>query len=125
MSISLNGKWQLAFNDEQVACALPGDIHSALLLRGLIPDPYFASNEDAVRWVMEREWSLKRTIDIDEKDALRLDQIELDRVDTLATVRINDIEVGRCDNAFRRWRDRKSTRLNSSHSQQSRMPSSA
>ena len=104
MSISLNGKWRLAFDGEQVACPLPGDIHSALLNRGLIPDPYFASNEDAVRWVMEREWSLTRKIDLDETQALMLNQIELDRVDTLATVRINGVDIGRCDNAFRRWR---------------------
>ena len=104
MSISLNGKWRLEFDGDEVACALPGDIHSALLRRGLIPDPYFASNEDAVRWVMERDWSLKRKIDLDDKAASRINQIELDRVDTLATVRINGVDVGRCDNAFRRWR---------------------
>lgn len=102
--ISLNKKWRLEFDGEQVACPLPGDIHSALLNRGLIPDPYFASNEDAVRWVMEREWTLTRKIELDETDAFRLNQIELDRVDTLATVRINGAEIGRCDNAFRRWR---------------------
>ena len=104
MVINLNGAWKLAFDGGEVSCPLPGDIHSALIARNLIPDPYFASNEDAVRWVMEREWSLTRTIELTAKDAASLDQIELERVDTLATVRINGVYVGRCDNAFRRWR---------------------
>lgn len=104
MVMNLNGAWKLAFDGGEVSCALPGDIHSALIARDLIPDPYFASNEDAVRWVMEREWSLTRTIDLTAEDAMRLDQIELERVDTLATVRINGVDVGCCDNAFRQWR---------------------
>ena len=104
MEIDLSGTWQVTLNGRDVPCALPGDIHSALLDRGLIPDPYFASNEDAVRWMMERDWVLSRTVSLSAEQAASMNQIELDRVDTLATVRINGVDVGRCDNAFRRWR---------------------
>ncbi|MAV47331.1 MAG: glycoside hydrolase family 2 protein [Alphaproteobacteria bacterium TMED89] len=104
MSIDLQGTWQLALDGREVACVLPGDIHSALLDHDLIPDPYFASNEDVVRWVMEREWVLHRVVELTAEQAALLNQIELDRVDTLATVRINGTKVGRCENAFRRWR---------------------
>ncbi|MGB1147017.1 MAG: glycoside hydrolase family 2 protein, partial [Alphaproteobacteria bacterium] len=100
----LNGSWQLGFEPQAVPCQLPGDVHSALLSAGTIPDPYFASNEDAVRWVMEREWVLSRTFVLSADDVAALDQIELDRVDTLCTVRVNGQDVGRCENAFRRWR---------------------
>ena len=104
MSLSLLGPWTLAFEDAAVPIVLPGDVHSALLDQDHIPDPYFSTNEDAVRWVMERGWTLARSLTLSAEDAARFDQIELDRVDTLATVRINGANVGRCENAFRRWR---------------------
>jgi beta-mannosidase len=93
MEIDLSGTWQVTLNGRDVPCALPGDIHSTLLDRGLIPDPYFASNEDAVRWMMERYWVLSRTVSLSAEQAASMNQIELDRVDTLATVRINGVDV--------------------------------
>ena len=37
---------------------VPGDVHSALLAAGVIPDPYHGRNEYAVRWVADRDWTL-------------------------------------------------------------------
>lgn len=93
MEIDLTGQWQLLHEGQEVACALPGDVHTALLAGGRIPDPYFASNEDAVRWVMEREWVLYRTLELSPEQAAGLDQLEMDRVDTLATVQIGRAHV--------------------------------
>ena len=45
MVMNLNGAWKLAFDGGEVSCPLPGDIHSALIARNLIPDPYFGPLE--------------------------------------------------------------------------------
>ena len=42
---------------------VPGDVHTALLEAGVIPDPYRGRNEYAVRWVADRDWTLTRTFD--------------------------------------------------------------
>ena len=41
---------------------MPGDVHSALLASGVIPDPYMGRNEDAVRWVARRDWTASRAL---------------------------------------------------------------
>ena len=103
-TLNLAGRWTLDFDGKPVPITLPGDVHSALLAAGLIPDPYFAENEDAVRWVMEREWTLAKQFELSEQQLAQLGYLELERVDTLCDVVLNGVKIGRCDNAFRRWR---------------------
>ena len=41
--------------------SFPGDVHTALLAAGEIPDPYFGENEQAVMWVHDTAWTVERT----------------------------------------------------------------
>ena len=44
--LDLSGPWSLADGGQDPApIAVPGDVHSALLAAGLIPDPYAGRNE--------------------------------------------------------------------------------
>ena len=45
--LDLAGPWSLADAERQYVApiTLPGDVHSALLAAGLIPDPYHGRNE--------------------------------------------------------------------------------
>src|SRR5687768_18574907 len=57
--------------------ALPGDVHTALLEAGDIPDPYFGENEQKVMWVHDTPWHMERRFtatraDIDEYLTLTL-----------------------------------------------------
>ena len=117
--IDLNGMWSLSPHDPHaiaphcpyfldnpsVDCVLPGDIHTALLEKGLIPDPFVGTNELEIQWVGRHDWILERTFTLTEED---LDSgtpfITFTMADTMITLFINDRQVGMMYNQFRRWR---------------------
>jgi beta-mannosidase len=87
----------------RVPIALPGDVHTALLAAGVIPDPYFGENERAVMWVHEAPWTMERRF------TARRDEIDghltltLENVDCIATIILNGEEVARTQNQFIRY----------------------
>ena len=83
---------------------VPGDVHSALQAADLIPDPYFGRNEYALRYLADKDWELTRSFEI-AADALSGSwYLDIDYLDTVATVMINDVEVLSAANSFRRYR---------------------
>jgi beta-mannosidase len=104
---SLAGRWQLSDSKGGNACVLdlPGDVHSALLAAGLIPDPFVGFNEEQVQWVGERDWIARRSVRIEEEllDAPSV-YLNADVVDTFCSIHVNGQEAGVCGNHFRRWR---------------------
>ena len=107
--VCLNGGWRLEGADEKGRCvscpiSVPGDVHSALLAAGVIPDPFFGSNETNVIWVGQRDWTIARTFTADasllgEKSVI----LRLEDVDTFCTLYLNGHRLGETDNRFRRW----------------------
>ncbi|UJW73850.1 beta-mannosidase [Rhizobium sp. SL42] len=102
--IDLHGEWQLASVDGEhgASISLPGDVHSALVKAGIIPDPYFGRNEEVVQWVAEREWSVERSFVV--PDASGSWYLDIDYLDTVAVVFVNDVPILSADNCFRRYR---------------------
>ncbi len=103
----LAGEWQLedTAGEHRAAMTLPGDVHSALQAAGLIPDPYAGRNEYDVRWVADRDWRLTRTLVLSEEDAASPDwYLDIEGLDTVATVAVNGHVVLEAQNAFRRYR---------------------
>ncbi len=105
--ISLGGIWALhdASGEEVAACPIPGDIHSALIAAGRIPDPMVGTNEDAVQSVADAVWEIRRSFSVpagtlDGKWAV----LDLEFVDTFADVIVNGQVVGRTETSFRRHR---------------------
>jgi len=103
---SLNGSWQCVPTDgnQQFSATVPGDVYSDLMAAGQIPDPYEADNELDVQWVAERDWCYRRTVEVD--DTLLSEErqtLVCHGLDTVATVRVNDITVGTTDNMHRRY----------------------
>jgi beta-mannosidase len=103
-SIDLAGSWQLASVDGEIksAVTLPGDVHTALHAAKLIPDPYFGRNEEQVQWVAKRDWVIERSFPL--PDARGDWYLDIDYLDTVATVFINGFLVLEADNCFRRYR---------------------
>ena len=83
------------------SAVVPGCVHRDLLRHGLIPDPFYGTNEHAVQWVSDRAWEYRTEFDVSE-EMLAQQEIELvaDGLDTLATVRVNGRVVSRSENMF-------------------------
>ncbi|SHE95392.1 beta-mannosidase [Kaistia soli DSM 19436] len=105
--LPLAGAWTLADAEGTVLgdCAIPGDVHSALLALGRIPDPMVGRNEALVQWVGEAAWEISRTFDIPRGAAAgRWAVLELEFVDTFAEVMLNGDVVARLESSFIRHR---------------------
>jgi beta-mannosidase len=76
---------------------VPGDGVTALFEAGLIPDPYWGRNEDDLRWIAERDWTITRRFHLDRTDVA----LVLDGLDTVAEVRVNGRQVVASRNQFR------------------------
>jgi beta-mannosidase len=102
--IDLHGMWDISSGegDHQAEMVVPGDVHSALHVAGVIADPYFGRNEEVVQWVAERDWSLERRFIL--SDVSGDWYLDIDYLDTVAVVFINDVPVLSADNCFRRYR---------------------
>ncbi|MBP7002472.1 glycoside hydrolase family 2 protein [Amaricoccus sp.] len=98
----LSGIWDLADGEgeHRVPMAVPGDVHSALLAAGVIPDPYVGRNEDAVRWVVDRDWTLTRRFR-HWSNVETTHTFFADCLDCIAEVRLNGALIGRSETAFR------------------------
>ncbi|MGR6469125.1 glycosyl hydrolase 2 galactose-binding domain-containing protein [Rhizobium sp. PAMB 3182] len=102
MTVDLAGEWRLSDGEHAVAISLPGDVHSALQAAGVIPDPYAGRNEEVVQWVAHRDWTLERSFTLDDADGDWY--LDVDYLDTVATVAVNGVVVLEADNCFRRYR---------------------
>jgi beta-mannosidase len=87
----------------KVPIMLPGDVHSALLAAGEIPDPYFGTNEQAVMWVHDTPWTVERTFAATADDIDGYLTLTLDGVDCIATVFLNGEPVAWTENQFVRY----------------------
>jgi beta-mannosidase len=105
--LSLAGTWTLADAEGAVIgdCAIPGDIHSALLAAGRIPDPMVGRNEAAVQWVGESAFTILRRFEV-APGALagRWAVLEFEFVDTFAEVIVNGKSVAKLESSFIRHR---------------------
>ncbi len=103
--LDLAGDWGLETTDGRFPSRyqVPGDIHSALLAAGHIPDPYKGQNELKVRWVADESWVARRTFLVTkvENGAYYLDVTYLD---TVAEIYLNEELVLKAENCFRRYR---------------------
>ncbi|PCK87823.1 beta-mannosidase [Rhizobium sophoriradicis] len=112
-SIELSGSWQLTSVDGEIrtAITLPGDVHTALHRAGLIPDPYFGRNEEKVQWVAQREWAVERSFTLLEAEGDWY--LDIDYLDTVASVYVNGFLALEADSSFRRYRPDVSSMLRS------------
>lgn len=82
---------------------LPGDVHSALLNAGEIPDPYFGANEQAVMWVNDAAWTVERRFKATPADLDGYLTLTLENVDCIAKIYLNGEEIARTQNMFIRY----------------------
>uniref|UniRef100_A0A8C2ZS38 Beta-mannosidase n=3 Tax=Cyclopterus lumpus TaxID=8103 RepID=A0A8C2ZS38_CYCLU len=106
VALSLDGKWSLSNSDCSVSlpAEVPGCVHSALQQQGFIQDPYFRFNDVSYRWIAYDNWTYTTTFA--GSTQLRASQkvlLVFDGVDTVASIWLNGLAVGKTDNMFRRY----------------------
>ncbi|MDC7249954.1 MAG: glycoside hydrolase family 2 protein [Sphaerochaetaceae bacterium] len=105
---NLNGKWELsipALKINNIEGNIPGSVYSFLLDSNLIEDPYYRDNELKALKIMDNDFIFKKTFriskDLENKESIALECFGLD---TLCTISINNIELGKTNNMYRKWR---------------------
>ena len=88
--------------DGPVPATVPGCVHTDLLAAGVIPDPYLDDNEVGLAWVGRTGWVYETVFDA-VVDGDRVDLVA-DGLDTVATVTLNGVVVGRTANMHRGYR---------------------
>ena len=101
--LDLGGTYQLdspAKKDMAAKIVLPGDVHTALIDAGHIPDPYFGDNEQQIMWVNKTPWNVERTFTADREMSNGNLTLTLSEVDCIATIILNGEAIAETDNQF-------------------------
>ncbi len=101
-TVDLSGVWRLTDDGGDTTCdmAIPGDNITAMHAAGLIPDPYWGRNEYDLRWMADRDWTIRRKFQLTEQDV----DLVVEGLDTVATITVNATRIGTAQNSFRRHR---------------------
>ncbi len=121
MQLSLNGEWKLFYFEpgqgiskqvhlpefaerEAIAVQVPGDVHTALIRAGILPDPYYDEHPEACGWVEDYEWWYRtRFIVPPDMQGERFDLV-FEGLDTLADIYLNGEKIGSAQNMFTPYR---------------------
>lgn len=107
MKQQLLNNWTFKACDEQdwLPAKVPGCVHTDLLHNGLIPDPFYGTNEHDLQWIDKKDWEYEATFEVSD-ELLKASHLELvfDGLDTYADVYVNEKAVLSADNMFRSWR---------------------
>lgn len=104
--VDLGGAWQVfqEGGSDSIPATVPGTIHTDLLAAGEIPDPFYRKNERAVSWVSEANWIYRRSFYVSPELLARQHVLlRCEGLDTLATIRVNNVPVSKTDNMFRTY----------------------
>lgn len=92
----------------RIPATVPGCVHTDLLAAGLIPDPFADRNETGLGWIGRTDWRYRTAFDrpaaADRADWSGQADLEFDGLDTVATVSLNGVQLGRTANMHRRYR---------------------
>lgn len=101
---SLSGVWELKQGDAKaIEAVIPGDNYSAMMKAGLLPDPFFGTNEWLVQSLGNETAVFTRKFKLDDglKKAKNI-RLEFDSVDDPAEIFLNGKRFY-ADNQFRKW----------------------
>ncbi len=91
---------------------VPGAVHTDLLARGRIPDPYVGAPEAELQWIGLADWEYRARFDVDATTLARAHaELAFEGLDTFATVTLNGQPLLQANNSHRTWRARVEGRL--------------
>jgi len=107
MIYSLHGEWEFRQIGQETwyKARVPGCVHTDLMEKGLIPDPYYRDNERKVQWIEKEDWEYRKEFELPEA-MLKKSHIELvaNGLDTYAKIFINGEKIAETENMFRGYR---------------------
>lgn len=82
-----------------------GTVQSSFVEQGVLPNPFYGLNEEKFNWIEGRDWIFESTFELADT-VLNQPYIYLNfgNIDTYATIRVNDVEIGKSESAFVRYR---------------------
>jgi len=85
-----------------MTAAVPGDVHTTLIERGVIDHPYYGHNDQKCRWIEQKEWWYRTQFEYakTEEPGTRY-ELTFEGLDTFATIFLNGREIGSTDNMLR------------------------
>ena len=83
---------------------VPGSVHTDLLAAGLIPDPYAAQHEQELAWLHRTGWEYAHHLTEAAPEPGERVDLRFDGLDTVATVTLGDVVLGRTQNMHRSHR---------------------
>ncbi|WP_456284639.1 glycoside hydrolase family 2 protein [Microbacterium sp. JZ101] len=86
-----------------IPATVPGSVHLDLLRAGLIDEPFDGDNETTQQWIGDVDWRFETTFRWHEDGSERRDLVA-EGLDTLATITLNGVEIGRTENQHRSYR---------------------
>jgi beta-mannosidase len=104
---ALDQNWRLRASEfpeaSDIPTKVPGMVQEELIRSGLLPDPYYGTNEDQAQWVGEKDWEYLLDWEVPTLDSNRTYQLDFRGLDTYAQVYLNDSLILTADNMFRSW----------------------
>ncbi|RLK46455.1 glycoside hydrolase family 2 protein [Microbacterium telephonicum] len=86
-----------------IAAAVPGEAHLDLHRARLIEDPFDGDNESVQQWIGDTDWRYSTTFTWEPSSSVRTDLVAFG-LDTVSTLELNGVEVGRTQNMHRSYR---------------------
>ena len=85
-------------------CSVPFSMYGTLLAAGKINDPYYRDNEYALKPLSNEDYTFETTFEADKARLAKAYQLlRFEGIDTIATLYLNDIEIGQAFNMHRTW----------------------
>jgi beta-mannosidase len=102
--ISLDQNWQFKGTDtlDWKSASVPGNIFTDLLDHKIIEDPFIKTNEEKSQWIATKNWEYKTTFSLTDSVLKKRNiYLNLEGLDTYATIFLNDSLIGQSNNAFK------------------------
>jgi len=80
---------------------IPGSVQDSLIEQLIVPDPYYASNELETMFIGKSDWNISKSFFLSKKNENYHYILKLEKVDTVASLYVNNTKVADFDNEHR------------------------
>ncbi|XP_025081545.1 beta-mannosidase-like isoform X2 [Pomacea canaliculata] len=101
--VDLRGLWNVSNTKHGISVPgqVPGSMYTALLDNKVIEDPLYRDNDVKLAWIGNENWTYTRYFNVDNSVwSSQSILLVAEGLDTIATVYINEIKIGRSENMF-------------------------